>query len=188
MNSSTQRLYLYTVLSVVHICHLGIIICGHICQEKLTRLKLVSYRCVTDSEVYTNITSVPQQICIFECMSRKYCSVVNYNIEQNTCYLSNDACRVLGADQAFQMNYLGNIHRSECLQWLPTGTFNSIQAVSHPSCHFRLGTYRKKTSFIIWNKRNKWLLNNQIINGLNWWKHLQNIEHSRILCGYISTP
>ena len=68
-------------------------------------------------------------------MTRKGCSIVIYNIEQYTCHLSNDACGVLAADQAFQENYLGNIHRSECLQWLPTGTLKNIKAASSPSCY-----------------------------------------------------
>ena len=140
MNSFTSQLYLYVVSFVLHFCYFDIYICGHICQEKLTRLELVGYRCVTDSDVYTNITSIPQHICIYQCIARKDCSIANYNIKQHTCYLSNDACGVLAANQDFQVNYLGNVQRSECLQWLPTGTFNSIQAVGSPSCHQRYPT------------------------------------------------
>ena len=136
LNSSVPQLYLYAVLIVLYVCYLYIFICGNICQEKLTRLELVGYRCVTDSEVYMNITSVPHNICIYECMTRKDCSFFNYNIEQNTCHLSNHACGVLAADQAFQVNYLGNVYRSKCLQLLPTETSNSIQTVSNPSCYY----------------------------------------------------
>ena len=133
MNSVETGLYLCTVLMII--CHLGIIICGHTCQQKHTYPELNGYRCVTDSGVYTNITSVPHHLCIYECMSRKDCSIVNYNIEQNTCHLSTDACGVLEADQTFQVNYLGYVQRSECLQWLSTTTSNNIGAVSNPSCH-----------------------------------------------------
>ena len=87
------------------------------------------------SEVYTNITGVPQYICTYECMIRSDCSIVLYNIVQNTCHLSNDACDVLEVDKAFQVNYLGNVQRSECLQWKPTTTLDSIGVVSNPYCH-----------------------------------------------------
>ena len=117
------------------ICHLDNIIYGHICQQKHTYQELIGHRCVTDSEVYTNITGVPQHICTYECMIRIDCSIVNYNIEQNTCHLSNDACSVLERDQAFQVNYLGNVQRSECLQWIPTSALGSIGVVSNPYCH-----------------------------------------------------
>ena len=133
MDSVKTGLYLCTVLMII--CHLGIIICEHTCQQKHTYPELNGYRCVTDSGVYTNITNVPQHICIYACMIRDDCYIVNYNIEQSTCHLSNDACGVLAADEAFQVNYLGNVQHSECLQWLPTTTSNNIGAVSNPSCY-----------------------------------------------------
>ena len=133
MDSSRTIFYLHAVLTVLH--YLNSFISGHICQQKLTRPALVGFRCVTDSVVYMTIIGIEQHICTYECVIRKECSFVSYNIEQNICHLSNDTCVVLEADQAFQVKYLGNVHRSECLQWLPPATFDSIRTVGNPLCH-----------------------------------------------------
>ena len=133
MNSSKPIVYLHAILTALY--YLDIFISGHICQQKLTLPALVGYRCVTDSAVYTTITRIEQHICTYECVIRKECSFVSYNIEQNICHLSNDTCVVLEANQAFRVKYLGNVHRSECLQWLPPATFDSIRTVVNPLCH-----------------------------------------------------
>ena len=134
MDSCKQMTYLHVALAAL--LHLRIYMCGYICHYKHTGPALVGFRCVTESEVYTNITGIIQpRMCTYHCIRRNDCSVVNYNFEQNTCHLSNDDCVVLEADDSFQVNYLGTRYRSECLQWLPSSAFNNISTVSSPICH-----------------------------------------------------
>ena len=133
MNPSKQRFHKRVLISLL-LC-LCTSIDGDNCQHKLTRPELAGFRCVTASEVYTDIIEIEQHMCIYLCVRQNDCSIVNYNTEQNTCHLSNDPCVALQGDEVFQVNFLGVIHRSECLQWLPSSTLDDSATISSPRCH-----------------------------------------------------
>ena len=133
MNPSRQIFYMRVLIALL-LC-LRTLIDGDNCQHKLTRPELSGFRCVTGSEDYTDITGIAQHMCIYLCVRRNDCTIVNYNTEQNTCHLSNDPCVALQGDGVFQVNYLGSIHRNECLRWRPSSTFDDSATVSSPKCH-----------------------------------------------------
>ena len=130
----SKQLFHKQVLIALLLC-LQTSIYGDKCQQKLARPELSGFRCVTASEVYTDIIGIEQHMCIYLCVSRNDCSIVNYNTEQNTCHLSNDPCVALQGDEVFQVNFLGVNHRNECLQWLPSSTLDDSATISSPRCH-----------------------------------------------------
>ena len=89
------------------------------CLCKITRPALQCYRCVTETEEYTNITNIPSHICTYQCMQRHGCPIVTHNTRQNTCSLSKDGCLELQRGDSFQVIIFGTIYYSECLQWQP---------------------------------------------------------------------
>ena len=133
MNLFKQSFYLRVVLTIP-LC-LRTAICDDNCHHKLTRPELPRFRCVTESEVYTDIIGIEQHMCTYQCIRRNDCSIINYNTEKNTCHLSNDPCVALEGDDTFQVNNLGLFHRSECLRWLPTSSFENSETVISPDCH-----------------------------------------------------
>ena len=133
MNSSKQRFHLRAMIAIL--LRLNTVTGGEICHHKLTRPVLTGFRCVTETEVYTTIVGIEQHLCTYLCVRQNDCSIVNYNTEKTTCHLSNDPCVALEGDEAFQVNYLGLIDRSECLRWLPTSNFDANEAVVSPKCH-----------------------------------------------------
>ena len=71
------------------------------------------------------------------CITRTECSIINYNIQQKVCILGKAPCIVLEADEAFQLNYIGIVDRTECFRWVPSSSFDNVETVSSPNCHHR---------------------------------------------------
>ena len=109
----------------------------HNCHHKITRPPLYGYRCVTETEEYISLTNIQQHLCTHQCMQRYDCRIINYNTRQRTCFLSQDGCVQLQRDGSFQVNVLGTISRSECLQWQsppPSGS-GDFSVVQSDMCH-----------------------------------------------------
>ena len=120
------KLRLHGILLTLLICTYVYGLCPN---TKFTRPALLGYRCLTDSEVYDNITGVLPYTCVHRCVKRNNCSIVNYNIQENICHMNNDACILLIADVSFQVNYLTNTYPSECLEWAAESDFDKITPV-----------------------------------------------------------
>ena len=126
-----QRFFLR--IAIATLLHLCAFICGDNCNSKITRPALTGFRCVT--KVYHNFTGIQAHTCTYLCITRKECTIVNYNIQQNVCHLSNGPCIVLEADDAFQVKYLGLVYRSDCFRWRTSSTFADSEMISSPNCH-----------------------------------------------------
>ena len=109
--------------------------CAEVCEQKFARLPLAGYRCITNTENDTVINNIPSHICTHQCMSRSSCSLVNYNLIQSTCFLSEELCIILTRDEAFATRHLYKIKPpSECLRWTPPGDVDNAKSVSSTVC------------------------------------------------------
>ena len=133
MDYLKQRFYQRVAIAIV--LYLCTLIYGDNCKNKITRPALAGFRCTTEAD--TNITLIEAHRCTYLCITRKDCSIVNYNVRENVCILSNGPCIVLEADEEFQLNYLGLTDRSECFRWLPSSAFDNSEMVSSLNCHPR---------------------------------------------------
>ena len=123
MDSPKERLYpLVTISIVLYVCTF---ISSDNCNKNITRPVLAGFRCVTDDDD-TNITGIQGRMCANMCITRKDCSIVKYNIQQKGCHLRNGLSIMLEVDNAFQVNNLGLIHRSENFHWLPSSAIDNI--------------------------------------------------------------
>ena len=124
--SYSSKLILHRILQTLFVYTY---VCGLCPSTRFTRPALLGYRCLTDSEVYDNITGVLPYTCVHRCVRRNNCSIVNYNIQENICHMNNDSCTLLIADPLFQVNYLSSTYRSECLKWVAASDFEYITPV-----------------------------------------------------------
>ena len=91
---------------------------GETCRQKFGHDPLVGFRCVTETETYIRITTKPHT-CIHQCVSTDNCTIVNYNVVNNTCFLSMDTCRVLQPDPEFYANTFSFAqHKHQCIRWI----------------------------------------------------------------------
>ena len=104
-------------------------VCGLCPNTKFTRPARLGYRCLTSSEVYDNITGVLPYTCVHRCIRRNNCSLVNYDVRKNICFLSNDCCIYLEENLSFQVNYLSSTQHSDCLEWVASSKFEEITPV-----------------------------------------------------------
>ena len=61
----------------------------------------IGQRCITDTEVYRNHTSVPQERCMWHCLWNTSCTVINYNAVDSYCLLSQGNCVSLEPESDF---------------------------------------------------------------------------------------
>ena len=87
------------------------------CQLKRPMSILPSYRCMVQNTVYANITRLHPYSCRYYCMMKPWCSVINENVVNNFCLLSNGPCMGLIPDHNFHGIYFKTADKEECLVW-----------------------------------------------------------------------
>ena len=103
------------------------------CKEIYTRGAFAGYRCENGGTALRNISSIPQEKCIWQCMKRTSCMQINYNNVGNYCLLLSSSCKLALPDEEFTMLQFVEdaVLRDECLRWIPyTGTFPSDGVVN----------------------------------------------------------
>ena len=107
---------------------------GESCRQKFTHDPLFGFRCVTDTETYTHIMTMPHT-CLHQCVSSGNCTIINYNVVNNTCLLSTDTCRLLQADPGFYVNtFRFAQHNQKCIRWVPSSDFDETLTFVIPVC------------------------------------------------------
>ena len=57
--------------------------------------------CITDTTIYTNIASEPQERCMWHCLRDPSCMVINYNIAEGSYRLGHAPCVSLEPESDF---------------------------------------------------------------------------------------
>ena len=92
------------------------------------------FRCRTDTDIFTNLTNIPHHICTHRCMTLRSCILVNYNVEQRYCSLSNELCAEYIADAGFVVAYFGS-KDALCLKWVSYTLYDNANAITAPDCN-----------------------------------------------------
>ena len=71
------------------------VVTGASCQQVYIRRPRIGQRCVTSNEVYKNHTIAPQERCMWHCLRDISCKVINYNMDESFCFLSQEPCVTL---------------------------------------------------------------------------------------------
>ena len=75
------------------------------------------YRCLVQYRIYTNITRLHPYSCRYDCMVRPWCAVINENVANDYCQLSNGPCIGVILDGDFRGIAIDRSNRNECLMW-----------------------------------------------------------------------
>ena len=98
--------------------------------------QLVSYRCVTATEVYDQTLNTQSHLCRHLCIGRDGCSVANYDVAMGTCLLTQEKCIDVVTDLTFELTYFRSITKDKCLHWTPISEFDINKAVTSEHCSF----------------------------------------------------
>ena len=77
------------------------------------------HQCLVQYRIYTNITRLHLYSCQYDCMVRPWCAVINENVVNNYCLLSNGPCMGLVPDGNFHGIDIKKSNREQCLVWEP---------------------------------------------------------------------
>ena len=108
---------------------------GETCRQKFGHGPLVGFRCVTETETYIRITT-RRHICIHQCISTYNCTIANYNIVNDTCFLSMDTCRLLQPDPGFYTNtFTLEQHTHRCIRWISSSEADASLTLVTQECY-----------------------------------------------------
>ena len=99
------------------------------CSQLQIRKTRANYRCVTDTEHYVKVTSVPRHHCTLTCLIRSECSLINYNHLDHNCFMTGDRCIRMEQDNGFEIIYYGATGES-CLSWASLSQYQQSLAVT----------------------------------------------------------
>lgn len=88
---------------------------AHSCQTSYSREPLDGIKCVSENQIYQNLTNTQWHICVIYCMQRS-CAFINYNRPKRYCLVSDDSCAITEPAEDFTMAVFGP--QWECLKWV----------------------------------------------------------------------
>ena len=97
------------------------VVFGAPCQQVYIRPPRLGQRCVTDNEVYRNHTRVPQERCMWHCLQDIACKVINYNMIESCCLLSQEPCVTLEPESDFVT--IPMTMQEPCMKWVRQDAF-----------------------------------------------------------------
>ena len=88
------------------------------------------HRCVTNTEIYTNISDTSQQRCTWHCLKDVHCDVINYNVNTHLCRLSLEKCMYFQRD----LDYIAvaMTMTEPCLRWVSIDDVDMNSAINSP--------------------------------------------------------
>ena len=89
---------------------------GTSCLQIYTGPPRMGQRCITDTEVYRNLSAVPQERCMWHCLRDTSCMVINYNEAVRYCLLGQGPCVSLEPESGFITIPL--TMQEPCLTWM----------------------------------------------------------------------
>ena len=91
------------------------------------------FRCRTDKNIFNNLTDITHHDCTHRCMTLQGCILVNYNMEQRYCSLSNEVCLEYIADYGFVVAYFGS-KEAMCVKWVSYTLYDYANAIVALNC------------------------------------------------------
>ena len=104
VDTITSILLMFFFKTVFHHCVYGLrpsIIIGPSCQYMYMRHPRRGQPCITDTKIYTDNASEPQERCMRHCLQDPSCMVINYNIAEDSCRLGHAPCVSLEPESDF---------------------------------------------------------------------------------------
>ena len=89
------------------------------------------HRCVTHTEVYTDISGISWQLCIWYCLKHAHCGVINYDVNTRLCRRSQETCQYFHRDAGYAA--LAMNLTETCLRWVSLNNVDLNDAISSPS-------------------------------------------------------
>ena len=112
---------------------------GETCRQVFTHRPLLGVRCITATQIYSHSRPMPHT-CIHMCIRKPNCTIANYNMASNTCFLSNETCLRLRADTEFYVSTTRSMqHPPQCFRWVPIVELNEASTLSSQKCFEYLG-------------------------------------------------
>ena len=100
------------------------------CRQTLVKPQH-GHRCVTHTEVYTDITDISWQLCTWHCLKHAHCGVINYDVTTRLCRRSQETCQYFHRDTEYAA--LAMNMTDACLRWVSLNNVDLNDAVSSPS-------------------------------------------------------
>ena len=91
------------------------------------------HRCVTKNETYISYPSQSRHNCVINCSRRQDCQVVNFNSLSQICYLTDQPCMILEADDHHATYF--KPPPDTCLRWISLGQHSPDHAIYLHPCH-----------------------------------------------------
>ena len=91
-------------------------ISGAFCRQIYMSPPRIGERCITETEVYRNYPSVPQERCMWQGLRDPSCTVINYNAVDMYCLLGQGTCVSLEPESGFIAIPL--TMQEPCLTWV----------------------------------------------------------------------
>ena len=111
------------------ISHIIVLHVAFTCRHTYLKL-LQGHRCVTHTEIFTNISDISQQLCTWYCLKDDYCNVMKYSLAGRSCHLSPEKCQYFHID----MGYVAfSTDIDTCLRWASVTEINMDSAIGSQS-------------------------------------------------------
>ena len=108
---------------------------GETCRQVFTHRPLLGVRCITATQIYSHSRPIPHT-CIHMCIRKPKCTIANYYMASNTCFLSNETSIALRADTEFYVSTLRSMqHRQQCFRWVPVVELNEASTFYSTECY-----------------------------------------------------
>ena len=92
-------------------------------------------RCLVGNMTLVHDILVGRQMCITDCIRRKNCQLINYNVNESRCILSFEGCSKLIQDDRYNVMFVGQrLTAAQCLTWVPITTHTLSRMVSSDDC------------------------------------------------------
>ena len=90
------------------------------------------HRCITKNESYISHQSSNRHNCVSYCSQRQNCQVVNFNVMEGKCLISEEPCLKLEPDDQYHTTYF---KLEPCIKWVPYGQERLDHMLSVYPCH-----------------------------------------------------
>ena len=100
------------------------------CRQTLVKPQH-GHRCVTHTEIYTDIPDISWQLCTLYCLKDAHCGVINYDVNTRLCRRSQETCQYFHRDTGYAA--LAMNMTDACLRWVSLNNVDLNDAISSPS-------------------------------------------------------
>ena len=91
------------------------------------------FRCRSEMNILINLTDITNHHCTHRCITLQGCLLVNYNVEERYCSLSNMQCLEYIADDGFVLAYFGS-KEALCIKRVSYTLYEDTKAIVSQTC------------------------------------------------------